>query len=77
MPNEPLDHYISRAPPDAVADVHGELDNLARVADGRRGCADQDAGSARRTEAKAFAAAATAEMGLLLTTSRGAHRSRP
>jgi hypothetical protein len=63
MPNEPLDHYISQPPPDAVADVHGELDNLARVAVAAGDAMARTLAQRGAREAKALAAAATAEMG--------------
>ena len=63
MPNEPLDHYISQPPPDAVADVHGELDSLARVAVTAGDALTRTLAQRGAREAKALAAAATAEMG--------------
>ena len=63
MPNEPLDHYISQPPPDAVADVHGELDSLARVAVAAGDALTRTLAQRGAREAKALAAAATAEMG--------------
>ena len=62
MPNEPLDHYISQPPPDAVADVHGELDSLARVAVAAGDALTRTLAQRGAREAKALAAAATARM---------------
>jgi hypothetical protein len=71
MPNmEPLDHYISRPQPDASEEVHAELDNLARVAMAAGEALTRATAQRGAPEAKAFAAAAAAEMGVAADDSR-------
>jgi hypothetical protein len=62
---EPLDHYISRSQPDASEEVHAELDNLARVAIAAGEALTRGTAQRGAPEAKAFAAAAAAEMGVV------------
>jgi len=64
MPNmEPLDHYIAHPQPDAVADAHAEVENLARVALAAGDALARTAAQRGARQAKALATQATVGMG--------------
>jgi hypothetical protein len=64
MPNmEPLDHYIAHPQPDAVADAHAEVENLARVALAAGDALARTAAQRGARQAKSLAAQATTGMG--------------
>jgi len=60
---EPLDHHGIAPQPDAIADVHSDLDTLARVALTAAETIARTAAGRSTKEAKAIERAATAELG--------------
>jgi len=60
---EPLDHYIAHPQPDAVAEAHGEVENLTRVALAAGDALARTAAQRGARQTKSLAAQATAGMG--------------